>query len=81
MDKKAQHSRDDLLVWYVACFAIVLITVFSLYGLGIVGNSTGHGSLIESNKITAAAIAVPVEGPAEQIEEIQGNISLNSGNE
>ncbi|MBR9692198.1 hypothetical protein GOV06_05435 [Candidatus Woesearchaeota archaeon] len=68
LNKKAQQSRNDLAVWYAVCFVIVLVTVGALYGLGFIGNGFSHGSLIDSNKITAAAIAVPVEeAPVEQI--------------
>ncbi|MEE9525909.1 MAG: hypothetical protein V3V78_04875 [Candidatus Woesearchaeota archaeon] len=59
--KKAQEARSDLAVWYSVCFALIFLAVLSLYGLGIVGDDGGSGSLIESNQITAAAIAVPVE--------------------
>ena len=59
--KKAQQSRNDLFALYGICFLIVMISVGSLYGLGIIGNGHTNGDLLGSNKITAAAIAVPVD--------------------
>jgi hypothetical protein len=31
-----------------------------LYGFGVIGKGVSHGDLIDSNKITTAAVAVPV---------------------
>ena len=61
LNKKAQQSRNDLLGWYVASLMIVLVAVGSMYGLGIIGNYQENGHMIDSNKITAAAVAVPQE--------------------
>ena len=75
MHKKAQESRNDLLVWYVICFALVFIAVGSLYSFGIIGNYKEHSS---SNKFTSAAVTDPdvsEEGPLEVVSD--ENISLN----
>ncbi len=72
--KKAQQSRNDLVVWYLASLIIVIVVVGSLYGFGVIGKGISHGALIDSNKVTAAAIAVPVEEPP------QDNNSLPSDN-
>lgn len=72
--KKAQESRKDLLTWYLLCFMIVIVTVGGLYGFGIIGNISGNNPLIDSNKITAVAIAVPEE----DTETNTGNVSFDS---
>ena len=74
LKKKAQESRNDLLVWYVVCIAVVVISVGALYGFGIIGATGSHGPLIES-KITAAAV---VEEPKDDNTTLAVNSSLNS---
>lgn len=76
MNNKAQQSRNDLVVWYVACLAVVLVTLGSLYGIGIIGNYEDHGSLLDSNKVTTAAVAIPMEEPVEDNLLIIENSSL-----
>jgi len=61
MNKTGQQSRNDLLAWYGVCFLIVVISVGFLYGVGMLGDGPANGNLIQSNKVTAAAVAVPVE--------------------
>ncbi|MBW2996255.1 hypothetical protein KY332_03070 [Candidatus Woesearchaeota archaeon] len=78
MNKKAQEARNDLMMWYAVCFAIVFISLLSLYGLGIVGSGDEPGSLIGSNKITAAAVAVPVDEPDTNIKIV---VDTNSSGE
>ena len=81
MYKKAQESRNDMFVWYVVCFALVFITIGSLYGFGVIGNYNGPGSLSE-NAFTSAAVTnteIPEEGPLEIASD--ENVSSSSGDE
>ena len=62
LKKKAQESRNDMLIWYVACFVIVIFIVGVLHGFGIIGDISGHGSFIGGGEgITAATILIPEE--------------------
>ncbi|MBD3355189.1 hypothetical protein GF361_04355 [Candidatus Woesearchaeota archaeon] len=61
MNNKAQEARNDLVVWYVVCLVVVLVSVSALYGFGFLNGDVENGSLIEDNKVTGAAVAVPVE--------------------
>jgi len=54
MNKKAQTYRNDLLVWYIGSFVLVIVTVGALYSFGILGDGGIIGS---STSITAAAVA------------------------
>ena len=61
MNKSGQQSRNDLLAWYAVCFLIVVIGVGFLYGVGLIGDGPINGEIIKTNKITAAAVAIPVD--------------------
>ena len=63
LKKKAQESRNDMLIWYITCFIAVIAITGMLYSLGFIGKTSYHSSIVESNKITAAAVAVPEEPP------------------
>ena len=79
MDKRAQEARNDLVVWYGVCFAVILGAVLLMYGLGFLGDNFESGSLIEDNKITAAAIAVPADKPVERINNSGENSTISDG--
>ena len=78
-DRTGQESRNDLMVWYFVAFAVVFVGVFALYGFGFIGDGISNGELIESNRVTAAAIAVPAEGNQlnETFNDSEKNIEVN----
>ncbi|MBW2965598.1 hypothetical protein KY342_00675 [Candidatus Woesearchaeota archaeon] len=62
MNKKAQHSRNDMVVMYVICLVLVVLTIGTLYEIGILGDI--RSSLGESKGgiiTTAAVVDVPEE--------------------
>ena len=58
MNKKAQDSRNDLLIWYISCFILVVFIIGGLYKFGIIGNVPNHSSLDDGNKISGAFIDI-----------------------
>ncbi len=78
MNNKAQEARNDLAVWYAICLVVVIASVSLLYFFGFLDGDVENGSLIEDNKVTGAAIAVPTEESNNLDEDISNNYSNSS---
>ena len=78
-DKKAQESRNDLAIMYSICFLLVIITVGTLYEIGVLGDikdSIGSGTI-------TGAVVVDEESPEEELNTAvnasQNNTLLENG--
>ncbi|MBW2965596.1 hypothetical protein KY342_00665 [Candidatus Woesearchaeota archaeon] len=79
MDKKAQDSRNDLLIWYISCFILVVFVIGGLYRFGVIGNVPSRSSLADGNKISGAFIDVSKNEQENNLEiNKTDNHSLNS---
>ena len=63
MEKKAQQSRNDLAMLYMASLLLIVIAIGALYSFGIIGQSS-HGSLIGSMPTAAVVAEQKPEGAA-----------------
>jgi len=69
MDKKAQHSRTDMVVWYGLCLIVVVLAVGTLYSLDIIGGGYQGGQM-------TAAVVVEAEPVRDNLVEIEENSTI-----
>jgi len=85
INNKAQEARNDLLIWYVVCIVLVLVSVSALYGFGfITSGARRSSSLMDDNEITGA-VTVQKQNESDFTENSKGenlteNITNNTKN-
>ena len=73
MNKKAQHSRNDMAIQYAICVLLVFITVGVLCQIGILGDI--KESLNGGGLITAAAVVEDTQEEGTAVSQT-GNVSV-----
>ncbi|MBW2965597.1 hypothetical protein KY342_00670 [Candidatus Woesearchaeota archaeon] len=72
MNKKAQHSRNDMAIMYAICLLLVVLTIGTLYEIGILGDI--RSSLRNGGGITGAVV---VEDEQEENHAVFTNNTFN----